>query len=241
MRPTEIFYIDTVMRKAVSTEKRVAITLWFLSTGADYRTIGHLFGVSKSTVCVVTKEVCAAIVEHLLPEYIKIPTGAALDENVRHFRVDHSFPQCVGAVDGTHIPIVSPRECPADYYNRKGWHSIILQGTVDHAGRFIDVYVGWPGRVHDARVFSNSSLYRRGQTSSLLPHHPTSIAGRDIPLVILGDPAYPLLTWLMKAFPNNGRLSQQQKTFNYRLSKARVVVLLVVVAMVDLKEGGDVC
>ena len=86
----------------------------------------------------------------------KSTTGAALDENVRHFRVDHGFPQCVGSVDGTHIPIVSPRECPADYYNRKGWHSIILQGTVDHAGRFIDVYVGWPGRVHDARVFSNS-------------------------------------------------------------------------------------
>ena len=101
---------DTQMRKAVSTDKRVAITLWFLSTGADYRTIGHLFGVSKSTVCVVTKEVCAAIVGHLLPEYIKIPTGGALDDNVRHFRLDHGFPQCVGAVDGTHIPIVSPKE-----------------------------------------------------------------------------------------------------------------------------------
>ena len=97
------------MRKAVSTDKRIAITLCFLSTGADYRTIGHLFGVSKSTVCVVTKKVCAAIVDHLLPEYIKIPAAAALDEKVHHFRVDHGFPQCVGAVDGTHIPIVSKR------------------------------------------------------------------------------------------------------------------------------------
>ena len=43
---------DTMMRKAIVTEKRLGITLWFLSTGADYRTIGHLFGVSKSTVCV---------------------------------------------------------------------------------------------------------------------------------------------------------------------------------------------
>ena len=45
---------NTIMRRAVSTEKRVALTLWFLATGADYRTVGHLFGVSKSTVCVVT-------------------------------------------------------------------------------------------------------------------------------------------------------------------------------------------
>ena len=73
-------------------------------------------------------------------------------------------------------------------------------------------------------VFSNSSLYRKGQSNSLFPGVQESIASREVPLVILGDPAYPLLTWLMKAFPNNGRLSQQQKHFNYRLSRARVVV-----------------
>ena len=70
----------------MSTEKRVAITLWFLATGADYRTIGHLFGVSKSTVCVVTKEACAVIVERLLPEYIKMPTGAALKAVIEGFK-----------------------------------------------------------------------------------------------------------------------------------------------------------
>ena len=66
----------------------------------------------------------------------------------------YRFPQCFGVVDGSHIPIVSPQYYPADYYNRKGWHSVILQGTVNHLGQFIDVNVGWPGRVHDARVFS---------------------------------------------------------------------------------------
>ena len=35
----------------------------------------------------------------------------------------------------------------ADYYNWKGCH-LILQGTVDHAGRFIDAYVGWSRRIH---------------------------------------------------------------------------------------------
>ena len=128
---------DTEMRRAIPTDMRVALTLWFLATGADYRTISHLFGVSKSTVCLVSKDVCAAIVESLLPQYIIFSTGAALKEIVDSFKDDLGFPQCVGAVDGSHIPIISPQECPADYYNRKGWHSIILQGTVDHQGRFI--------------------------------------------------------------------------------------------------------
>ncbi len=72
-----------------------------------------------------------------------------------------------------------PHVCPADYYNRKGWHSIVLQGTVDFRGLFIDLYVGWPGRVHDARVFSNSSLYRKGQRKTLLPNKPVTLGGTD--------------------------------------------------------------
>ena len=90
--------------------------------------------------------------------------------------------------------------------------------------RFLDIYVGWPGRVHDSQVFSNSSLNKRGQTGVLLPDWKEQFAGKDVRLVILGDPAYPLLSWLMKAFPNNGHLSTEKKRFNYRLSKVRAVV-----------------
>ena len=215
---------DTIMRKAIPTEKRVALTLWFLATGSEYRTIGHLFGVAKSTVCMITKEVCSCVVTELLPTYIKFPTGTCLKQVVEGFRTVYGFPQCAGAVDGTHIPIVSPPECPADYYNRKGFHSVLMQGTVDNQGLFIDIYVGWPGRVHDARVFVNSSLFKRGQTKTLLPDWKKKLGSNDVPLVILGDPAYPLLDWLMKAYPDTGHLTQQQRRFNYRLSRARVVV-----------------
>ena len=51
-----------------------------------------------------------------------------------------------------------------------------------------------------------------------------TFCGVEIPLVILGDPAYPLLTWIMKPFSDNGRLAESQKTFNYRLSRCRMVV-----------------
>ena len=109
----------------------IAIALWFLSTNFDYRTIGRLFGVSKATVCIVTKEVCPLIVDTLFPKYIRIPNGDSLKQVVQGFN-DKGFPQCVGALDGLHISIVSPHDCPADYFNRKGFHSIILQGVVNH-------------------------------------------------------------------------------------------------------------
>ena len=130
------------MRKAISVEQRIALTLWRLATTTDHCTIGHLFGVSKTAVCFIVKDACSAIVEALLPRYIKVPTGDSLKEVINGFEHKWGFPQCAGAVDGTHIAIMSPCDFPADYFNCKGWHSIIIQGMVDHLYRFTDIYIG---------------------------------------------------------------------------------------------------
>ena len=39
--------VNTRMRQAISVEKRLAVTLWCLATPAEYRTIGHLFGIGE--------------------------------------------------------------------------------------------------------------------------------------------------------------------------------------------------
>ena len=67
----------------------------------------------------------------------------------------------IGAIDGTHIPISGRALCNENYINRKGFPSLILQGVCDHNMRFTDCYIGWPGSVHDARVFDNSDLKAR--------------------------------------------------------------------------------
>jgi hypothetical protein len=51
-----------------------------------------------------------------------------------------TFPQCCGAIDGTHIHIIAPKEHHTDYYNRKCHHSVIMQGFVDYNYRK-DVYL----------------------------------------------------------------------------------------------------
>lgn len=202
---------------------RVAVTLWFLATSTDYRTLSHLFGISKASVCMIIREVCRAIVENLTKQYIKIPHGNELRNMITSFKEKFGFPSCGGALDGSHIPISAPVEHHTDYYNRKGFYSIVLQGLVDHRYCFIDVYTGWPGSVHDARVFSQSSLFNKGKKGTLFPNWIDKIGDADVPIVILGDSAYPLLCWLMKPFPHKGALTQGQKKYNYKLSSARVV------------------
>lgn len=78
---------------------------------------------------------------------------------------------------------------------------LYIQAIVDYRDRFWNVHVGWPGKVHDATVLSNSIIYRSGDNGTLFPDWTETINGRDVPICLNGDPAYPLLNWLMKAQP----------------------------------------
>ena len=69
---------NTRMRAAITVEKRVAVTLWRVATNSEYRTIGHLFGVSRSSVCLIVQEVCQLIMDVLMPKHIKKPEGNQL-------------------------------------------------------------------------------------------------------------------------------------------------------------------
>lgn len=45
------------------------------------------------------------------------------------------------------------------YFNQKMFYSIQLQAMCDHQCQFLDIFVGYPGSVHDSRVPKNSPLY----------------------------------------------------------------------------------
>ena len=231
---------DTKFRKCISVTQRVCITLWCLSTSCEYRTIAHLFGVSRSTICVIVQETCSAIVTVLMKTYIAFPKDDALRAVVNGFENKWGFPQCVGAIDGSHIPISAPELNHTDYYNRKGWYSMIVQAVVDHEYLFRDICVGWPGSVHDARVFVNLQIYKKITEDCILGSEPCrTILGKQIPLCIVGDSAYPIQTWLMKPFAHNTSLTAQQKCFNYWLSRARIVVENAFETIIKEKRHGS--
>ncbi len=216
---------DTKLCKAISSQKRVAITLYFIGSTAEYRTIANLFGVSTCFVCKCIKDVSKAIVGKLRPLFLSIPKGEELLEIMNMYKEKWGFPCCAGAIDGTHVPIKAPIENHSDYVNRKSYHSVVMQAVVDSRYMFRDIVVGWPGSVHDARVLSNSKLYDLGTKCELFDSNTKqNILGCQIGPVILGDPAYPLLNWLMKGYPENPNTPYWQRHFNYRLSRARMTV-----------------
>jgi len=113
----------------------------------------------------------------------------------------------IGAIDGCHIPIKAPRENDSEYINRKGFHSLQLQAVCDGNLMFVDVYCGWPGSVHDARLLRVSPLAINAEIND------TEIFNG---CYVIGDQAYPLKTWLMVPF-RDGNLSSEKQRFNRKL------------------------
>lgn len=122
----------------------------------------------------------------------------------------------IGAIDGSHIGIISQEHCNENYINRKGFPSIVLQAVCDEHKRFTDCYTGWPGSVHDARVFQNSDLSMRIQSD------PFVMFPEDTHL--LGDAAYPLTKFMLTPYKDNGYLTEYQKAYNYKQSATRNII-----------------
>lgn len=216
---------STHMREPISVEKQIAVTLYYLMDEGRYRKVANAFGISRASVSIIVRNVCTVIGSHLGPQYIKLPTTPdEVEVAVESFEKAHGFPQCLGAIDGTHVFIKKSCKNPTDYLNRKNRYSLNIQAVCDYRYIFTDVVVKWPGSVHDARMFANSNINEMLRKGSI-PKCPKIVVDNEdpVPVCILGDPAYPLLPFCMKEFPGGGKTDKEQ-FFGWRLSSARIVI-----------------
>ena len=216
---------STRFRDPVSVEKQVASTLYYLADEGRLRKVSNVFGIGKSTVSKIVRRVTQAISKYLGSKYIVLPTDQLeLEDLVSNFYSAHGFPQCIGAVDGTHVGIKKPSQNASDYVNRKGNYTLNIQAAADYNYCFFDVNIQWPGSVHDARIFSNSKLNKMFRDGEVPQCSKIIVEGEPpVPICLLGDPAYPLLPYIMKEFANGGK-TQDEQFFGYRLSSARMVI-----------------
>uniref|UniRef100_A0A673LCF8 DDE Tnp4 domain-containing protein n=1 Tax=Sinocyclocheilus rhinocerous TaxID=307959 RepID=A0A673LCF8_9TELE len=102
-----------------------------------------------------------------------------------------------------------------------------LSHLVDADNRFRIIQVGDFRRTSDGGVYARSELGRGMKNNTLHVPPSTSLPGAahlgNVPFVMVGDAAFPLKPFLMRPYPG-ANLTFKKRIFNYRLSRARMVV-----------------
>ncbi|XP_061194770.1 putative nuclease HARBI1 [Saccostrea echinata] len=209
-------FLEFKEKTIIPMEKQLLIFIRYLTTQMTIQAIADQFGVCEYTVFDIVKRLANIVCRELLQQCIKWPDGEKVSNIVKGFKDLKNFPAVIGAIDGSHIPIKTPNHCPENYINRKSFPSVILQAVCDSKMHLLDVNCGWPGSVHDSRVFKNSELYQRIQKDpeGMFPNNTH----------LLGDSAYGLEMWMMTPYRDRGNLTQSQYQYNYIHSSTRMVI-----------------
>ncbi|KAI3366953.1 hypothetical protein L3Q82_009588, partial [Scortum barcoo] len=96
---------------------------WQLSSGSwpqAASTGPSVILLALSTVFNRVQDFCNAVIMVLFHAHIAFPDTDKLVGMATFFENRWGVPQCVGAIDGCHIPIIAPEQYARDYYNRKG-------------------------------------------------------------------------------------------------------------------------
>ena len=215
---------NTNLRKAIPAGERLALTLRFLAAGESQIGLTFSFRMGKAAVSKIIRETCDAIYTVLAPQYMSPPkTESDWKKIAADFKELWNMPHVICAIDGKHVRM----ECPANtgtlYHNYKGFFSLVLLAICDAKYCFTYVDVGQYGSNNDSGVLANSEIGLEGDC--LKVPDPETLLGCSIdplPYYLVGDEIFPLKTWLMRPYP--GKFDEEQRIFNYRLSRARRVI-----------------
>jgi hypothetical protein len=115
------------------------------------------------------------------------------------------LPYVQGTINGTHIAITKPIGAFATYYYyfKTRDYNIVAQIIVDCNQKFINLYVGLLGLINDSHVIKKSTLYKCMQYRSLLDNYKGTLNAPS-PHYLIGDKGYPLISWIMIPFKEEG-------------------------------------
>ncbi|XP_067234557.1 putative nuclease HARBI1 [Chanodichthys erythropterus] len=142
-------------------EIQVSVFVYWLASATSYRLVANTFHIPRATVHRIVHRIAKAILG-LLDVIVTFPRPEDLPVIGQGFAAltgSPVFQNAVGSIDGCQVRIKTPSEDVVCYLNRKLFHSINLQAMCDHKMRFLDIFVGYPGSVHDSRVLKNSPFF----------------------------------------------------------------------------------
>uniref|UniRef100_A0A1A8PU22 DDE Tnp4 domain-containing protein n=1 Tax=Nothobranchius pienaari TaxID=704102 RepID=A0A1A8PU22_9TELE len=218
---------STNYRAAIEPKQRLAVALRYLASGDSLISLASSYRLGHSTASNSVHMVCAAVEKLMMQQHLPRPTKDTWTEVAQGFWAKWNFPNCLGAIDGKHVVIQAPPNSGSRYLNKRNGFSRVLLALVDADFRFRVIQVGDFGEISDGGVYAASDLGRGMENGTLEvpPSAPLPGAAHlgDVPYVMVGNPAFPLKTYLMRPYPERN-LNHDKKIFNYRLSRARMVV-----------------
>ena len=119
---------DTRWRRAIPSQVRVMAYLFYVTQGMSYHQISLQLGIGVMLACTCVHQCVYAICRHMFSTYIRLPTPTEARSNMEKWRQQCCIPRIYGAIDGTHINITKPCEDGQNYFNRKSYYSINVQG-----------------------------------------------------------------------------------------------------------------
>jgi hypothetical protein len=144
----------------MEVQEKLAIFLYICRHGCSYTVCDALFARGKGTISRSFNEVLKAL-KPLHKEVIKMPTSFdSMPRIIAEKKQYKYFENCVGALDGTHIPISIPIEKQSAWRNRKGWLSQNVFAACSFDLKFQSVHAGWEGSAHDALVLKDALAKR---------------------------------------------------------------------------------
>ena len=192
-------------------EEKVLICLKTLGAGSFQNSSKDCLQASQPTVSRILSQFLNSMLKRG-PQFIYMPRTAAETSRVKNeFYQVAGFSGVLGAIDGSHIPIIAP---PGDdekaYVNRKNFHSINLQAVCDANLVFTDVFARCPGSNHDSFVLLLSHLHDQFE------------AGEFGNGWLLGDSGYALKSWLLT--PIAEPTTSAEKKYNVSHRKTRCCI-----------------
>ena len=179
--------------------------------GATLTKVASFFGIGDGgTIDIITTRVFRAILD-LRSQYLSWPNAAERQEIVSH--TFHELPHCIGYVDGTEIKLAEkPIEDHEAYFSHKRIYALKVQAVCDYKLKIRHLVLGYPGSVHDSRIYNNCSL-------SL-----DSSRYFDGAQWIADDSAYKLTPTVIVPYRKNANVGSnaQRNVFNSTISKYRV-------------------
>ena len=189
---------------------KVQISVKTLAYGSFQNCRKDFMHVSEPTVSRVASDFVNSVVSKA-SQFIFMPKSASeILGAISDFQAISGLPKVIGAVDGSHIPMIAPSVDEYAYVNQKQFHSINVQAICDANLIFQGVVARWPGSHHDSFILQSSNVYDR-------------IANDEFgDCWLLDDSDYPVKNWLITPFGNPS--TAEERIFNVYHRKTRCAI-----------------